>query len=79
MTLPTSNTRSNITLWPCGLNLEHHHMCPYFSFQTGCAGTICTFEVQAYKENSAEATNPGSSVNKENYIVSFFLLTYIFF
>lgn len=54
-------------------------MCPYFSFQTGCAGTICTFEVQAYKENSAEATNPGSSVNKENYIVSFFLLTYIFF
>lgn len=41
---------------------------------------MCTFEVQAYKENAAEATNPGSSVNKENYSVSFFfLLTYIFF
>lgn len=51
-------------------------MCPYFSFQTGCAGTMCTFEVQAYKENAAEATNPGSCVNKENYIVSFFFFSF---
>lgn len=73
------NTQSYIGLWLCGLNLKHRHVCLCFSFQTDYADTggrniIYTFEMQTCKENAPKSTNLASVVNKEIYLMSFFIL-----
>ena len=75
---PVINTPRYISLWLCGLKLKHRHVCLYFSFQadyadTGGRNIIYTFETQTYKENAPKSTNLISVVNKEIYLVSFFI------
>lgn len=54
---PMINTQSFVTLWLCGLNLKHHHVHLYVSFQTDSVDTggrniIYTFEMQTFKKNA---------------------------
>ena len=49
------NAQSCISPWLCGLNLKHHRVCLYFSFQTDYADTngrniVYAFEMQTYKD-----------------------------